>query len=413
MARLLTCTALNASEYPVKLKRLPEDFQVEELTEFAATGGPFALYRLSKRSLGTPEAISAIARKWHLPRRVISYGGLKDKHAQTHQYITIQRGPPRPLEQYDFELRYLGQAERPFTPHEIAGNRFSITVRDLSSADLEHMQAALNEVQAAGIPNYFDDQRFGSIGKSGEFIAKAWCRGDYERALWLALADLHEHDRPEEREQKRLLQEHWGNWPQCKQALQRSSRRSIVTFLADCPDRPDYKRAFALVQPDLRGLYLSALQSAIWNQMLARFLRQALPPEQLLDVPLRLGPVPFFRAISPEQRSLLRQQLPLPSARLHLEPGPVEELIEQTLVPFGLPLRELRVKFPRESFFSKGDRAVAVAVANLNHAVADDELYPRRSKLLLNFDLQRGSYATILVKRITPGANVDDFAETD
>ena len=41
----------------MKQKSLPEDFRVEELTDFAPTEGPYAFYRLTKRGLGTPEAI--------------------------------------------------------------------------------------------------------------------------------------------------------------------------------------------------------------------------------------------------------------------------------------------------------------------------------------------------------------------
>ncbi|MBC7815791.1 MAG: hypothetical protein IAG10_02705 [Planctomycetaceae bacterium] len=48
----------------MKLKCLPEDFRVTELTDRATNGrGPFALYRLTKQSLGTPEAIDAILRR--------------------------------------------------------------------------------------------------------------------------------------------------------------------------------------------------------------------------------------------------------------------------------------------------------------------------------------------------------------
>ena len=55
----------------MKLKRLPEDFQVEELTAFApGPTGEFALYRLTKRGLGTPETIQAITRRWQVAIRV-------------------------------------------------------------------------------------------------------------------------------------------------------------------------------------------------------------------------------------------------------------------------------------------------------------------------------------------------------
>src|SRR6185436_18845814 len=97
----------------MKLRRLPEDFAVEELADFPADGGPFALYRLSKRSLGTMEAVQAVAQRWKLPPRRISYGGLKDRHAVTGQIVTIENGPRRGLEQTGFALSYLGQAARP------------------------------------------------------------------------------------------------------------------------------------------------------------------------------------------------------------------------------------------------------------------------------------------------------------
>jgi tRNA pseudouridine13 synthase len=392
----------------VKIKRLPEDFRVEELTGFPSNGGAYALYRLTKRSIGTPEAVDEVVRRWKIPRHRISYGGLKDKHAVTSQFVTVQNGPRRNLAQKSFELHYVAQAAKHFTPHEISANRFAIVLRDLSDEALKRALDGVPQVRLEGLPNYFDDQRFGSVGGSGEFIGQAWCAGDYERALWLALADAHPDDRTDERRQKAILRENWGQWRACKDALDRSHRRSIVTYLADKPpDRPDYRGAFARVKVDLRGLYLAAFQSHLWNRMLARFLRRETPAGQLADLSLQLGPVPFFHGLNGDLAARLRStQLPLPSARLHLDPqkpadAPLVALITNTLGEFGLELRQLRVKYPRDSFFSKGQRAVAVAVGGLEAEPAADELYPGRKKLFLQFELPRGSYATLLVKRLT------------
>ncbi len=386
----------------MKIKRLPEDFQVEELSEFPSPGGAYALYRLSKTSIGTPEAIDEVVRRWKIPRHRISYGGLKDKHAVTTQFVTVQNGPRRNLAQKSFEFTFLAQAARHFTPREISGNRFAIVIRDLSDAWLAKALETLPQVQIDGLPNYFDDQRFGSVGASGEFIGQAWCAGNYERALWLALADPHPDDRTDERRQKEIMREHWGQWRACKDALDRSHRRSIVTYMADKPpDKPDYRGAFARIKVDLRGLYLAAFQSCLWNRMLTRFLSREAPVDQLTEVSLKLGPVPFFRGIGGDLAARLRStELPLPSARLHLDEGPMLSLITEVLGEFGLELRQLRVKYPRDSFFSKGNRPVAVAVGNLSYESLDDDLYPGRKKLLLRFDLPRGSYATILVKRL-------------
>lgn len=392
--------------FSVKLKCTPEDFQVEELTDFSASGGPYALYRLTKRSIGTPEAIDAVARRWNVPRQRLAYGGLKDKHAITQQFVTLKNGPRRDVLQSHLEMRYLGQAARDFGPTDITGNRFAIVMRDLSDPALQNAIQALEDVRGGGLPNYFDDQRFGSVGASGEFIGRAWCAGDFERALWLVLADPNADDRPDEREQKQILRDHWGKWKECKAALARSNRRSIITYLADKPaDRPsDFRGAFARLRVDLRSLYLAAFQSDLWNRLLARWIRSEFPDDQLVSVPLKLTTAPFLRATACAADKFSGFELPLPSARLHLDEGPMHSLISEVLLEQGLELRQLRVKYPRDSFFSKGNRQALIALRRLSFAAEPDELYPRRQKLVLKCDLPRGAYATILVKRLTDAA---------
>src|ERR1700683_3085094 len=113
----------------MKLKQKPEDFRVEEIAAPALEGGHFALYRLEKTSLGTPEAIGAICRAWRLVREAVSVGGLKDRHAATRQYLSIEKGPRRKLSQTNFSLEYLGQTARPFDSKDILANRFEIVIR--------------------------------------------------------------------------------------------------------------------------------------------------------------------------------------------------------------------------------------------------------------------------------------------
>ena len=385
----------------MKLKSRPEDFEVEELADVPLGDGAFAVYLLTKQSLGTPEAITAIQRRWKLERRQISYGGLKDKHAVTRQWVAIHRGPRRNLEQTNFTLVYQGQTAREFTPHDILGNRFAITLRGLTANAANDIVAAVPLVQRDGMPNYFDDQRFGSLGQSGEFIAQPWCRGDFERTLWLMLAEPNPHDRPDDREEKRLLREHWSRWDACKAALPKSSRRSIVTFLCDHPT--DFRKAVALVRQDLRSLYLAAYQSHLWNRILAAILRERISQKQRFDVKLETATVPFFHRLDDAGRSLLHElALPLPSARLHFDEGnPLRPLYEQVLQAERLELRELRVKYPRDSFFSKGERSAIVVPGDLEARIQPDELHPGQSAVALRFTLPRGAYATIVVKRLT------------
>ena len=92
--------------------------------------------------------------------------------------------------------------------------------------------------------------------------------------------------------------------------------------------------------------------------------------------------------------------MPLPSARLKPEPGPVRDLLDETLRQSGIELRQIRIKYPRDTFFSKGYRSAMFVPQQLSHALEPDELYAQRQKLSLAFTLSRGCYATLLVKRL-------------
>jgi len=383
----------------MKLKRVPEDFQVEELTDVAPSAGPFALYRLTKRWLGTPEAVEAILQCWRIERQRVSYGGLKDFHGVTQQHLTIEQGPRRDLHQARFDLSYLGQVPQHFHARDVAGNRFVVVLRDLAPAAADRCQTALSALASQGVPNYFDDQRFGSVGHSGQFIAEPWCHGDYERALWLALADPNDHDTPADVDEKAFLRDHWGDWPACQPRMAQPDRCRIVGLLADRPG--DFRAAIARLPIDLRSLYASAFQSHLWNRLLDRYLRTLCGPEQLGVLPLRLFPVAYPRELEQRQAATLAScELPLPSARLKPDPGPIRDLLDETLREFGIELRQIRIKYPRDTFFSKGYRSTMFVPQQLSHTLEPDELYAERRKASLSFTLSRGCYATLLVKRL-------------
>jgi tRNA pseudouridine13 synthase len=391
----------------MKLKQLPEDFEVEELADIVPTGaGPFALYRLEKRSWTTLDALQAIRRRWKIEPRRLSYGGLKDRHAQTVQYLTILHGPRRGLVHHRVTLRYLGQVTSltsPYTSKDIRANRFRITLRALGSDETHAARQALEEMRQHGVPNYFDDQRFGSVVQE-RFVARSLVQGRYEEALQLALAEPYAYDPSAQKREKAILRQHWRDWAACKALLPRGHARSIVDYLVSHPE--DFRGALARLRPELRALYLSAYQSYLWNRILARALAQLCRPDQLVPIDLRLGTVPMHRRLDETQRDrLARLLLPLPSARLKLDPGePQAPLIEAVMAEEGVPLHEMKVKAFREPYFAKGSRSALCLPVGLASEVSPDERHQGQQKLILSFDLPRGSYATLIVKRIQQAA---------
>ena len=398
----------------MKVKRLREDFIVREMTQFPVPGGPHATYLLEKAGLGTPEAIQEIIKCWNLSRSQIGYGGLKDRHAVTSQTITIYRGPERDIEQRSFTLTYIGQAPREFGAKDIESNAFEITLRGLRADKVEAIEKACATL-AAGIPNYFDDQRFGSLGASRQFVAQPWCLGDYERALFLMIAEENTHDRPRERAQKEILRKHWGDWIECKRILDRSHRRSIVTYLCDHPT--DFRRALALVRIDLRSIYVAAFQSQLWNQVVAQWWRNQLPESQLLKVQGAGSELVFPAVMNAELVAKARRlQIPLPSARQKDWHPEIGALLDAVLTQYSMQRHEIRLKYPRDTFFSKGVRDVMLMPKGLKWHRDLDEVVGRDDvfKLKLDFSLLRGQYATMLIKfldTVSHGAVSDMFEE--
>ncbi len=109
----------------------------------------------------------------------------------TTQYLTIFDGPSASIDNAAFSLEHLGRLESSLSAGRIsAGNRFEVVIRGpLRPIRPRARSIWSRSIERDGLPNYFDDQRFGSVGYSGEFIAHAWLKGDAERALELALAE--------------------------------------------------------------------------------------------------------------------------------------------------------------------------------------------------------------------------------
>lgn len=394
--------SFRSDRHVMKLKRIPEDFQVEELPSVEPTErGRYAFYRLTKRGIGTIEAVEVIRRRWNVASSRLHYGGMKDRHALTIQYLTILEGPMQAIRQENLTLEPVGRLPHAYGPGYFRGNRFSLVLRDLSSQAAERAEKVALEIPTDGLPNYFDDQRFGSVGFDGGFIAEAWLKGDHERAFRLAMAEPNLSDRPGTKQEKAILRETWGDWVEAKKRLPRSHARSLVTYLVDHPT--DFRGAFARLKRDLRSIYFSAYQSYLWNLMLGRLIEDSTRPDQRVPIDFKVASLPLHQGLDPDQAKVLSGwKIPLPASRTPLPAeGPERELAESVLGPMGLQWEELKVKHLKDVYFSKGTRNALFFVENLEHGVERDDLYPGRRKMRMGFELPKGAYATLVVKRLT------------
>jgi tRNA pseudouridine13 synthase len=147
----------------------PEDFRVDELPSFAATGeGEHLLLTIEKRGMNTSHVAGLLAKWGAIPEMGVGYAGMKDRHAVTTQRFSVhfpKRVSPDVAALQGDGLRVLeyGWHNRKLSRGALAGNRFELLLQAVEGdrAEVENRLVAIRE---QGIANYFGVQRFGHGG---------------------------------------------------------------------------------------------------------------------------------------------------------------------------------------------------------------------------------------------------------
>ena len=154
-----------------RMRSTPEDFFVEELPGFDASGvGEHLLLTIEKRGMNTAFAAKRIAEWAGVAESAIGYAGLKDRHAVTRQRFSVwipKKIAPDFAALQAGDLRLLEHAwhTRKLPRGALAGNRFVLVLRDVTG-DRASLDKRLHDIAQHGVPNYFGEQRFGRGGNN-------------------------------------------------------------------------------------------------------------------------------------------------------------------------------------------------------------------------------------------------------
>ncbi|MGC9109948.1 MAG: tRNA pseudouridine(13) synthase TruD [Caldimicrobium sp.] len=380
-----------------KYKVHPEDFIVSEVINlYPQEKGEYSLYLLRKENLTTWEALGQIAKTLKLPLKYFGYGGLKDKKAVAFQYITIKDGPKRDLKSSNFELVYLGKVNKPLSKEHLLGNNFEIKVYDVDIPE-DKILYELESIKNFGIPNYFDEQRFSSVGNHLKFAAKEIIQGNYEEALFLILAESSPDEITYSKKLRNCLRKNWRKWENCLKYARLKWEKELIKFLSQHkPSKRTFKRALHLVDQEYLFYLGNVYQSYLWNEVLKEILKYLEVGE--FSIPFFLGEFYFYRKLSEEKLNLLKNlKIPFPSPKLNLEDTeeiPLKSLYLKVLNREGFQdLKELR-SFIKGLIFKTYPRPAIVFPENLSCVRLSEKTYK------LTFFLEKGSYATLVLKRI-------------
>lgn len=159
-----------------RLRVEPEDFVVDEELGFEPAGqGQHVLLRVRKRNANTEWVARALARIAGCRIGDVGYAGMKDRRAVTTQWFSVPRGVEldrwRETRADDFEVLEAHAHTRKLPRGALAGNRFTIRIRDLAVNEAS-LRERLTLIGSHGVPNYFGAQRFGRDGGNLEAIQR-------------------------------------------------------------------------------------------------------------------------------------------------------------------------------------------------------------------------------------------------
>lgn len=156
-----------------RLRVEPEDFVVVEQPLVEPDGqGEHAWLWVRKRGQNTDWVAGQLAHLAGVKPRDVSYAGLKDRHAVTEQWFSVQlpgRADPdwSALDAEDVTVLEARRHSRKLRRGALRGNRFRLRLRDFTG-DAVALAERAGGIATCGLPNYFGAQRFGRDGSNLE-----------------------------------------------------------------------------------------------------------------------------------------------------------------------------------------------------------------------------------------------------
>jgi tRNA pseudouridine13 synthase len=377
----------------MRIKRLVDDFRVEERICLPEGPGSYAYYRVEKTGKSTLAVRDEMAARLKVTPSALVFPALKDKAAVAIQYASVRKRGPQEISGSRYTARRVGWGTRALRPSDLDGNKFSLIVRKLTAKEAGLLGPRVEQLGVYGLINYFDDQRFGSHTEGG-FIGKEILKRDAERVVHMYLAEEMAGDRRDVREFKRLCASHWGQWGYLlHQAPRPSNYRSVITYLKDHPH--EYRKATNLIKDRLLSIYLSAYQSWVWNQIVAAYVERDGELARAINL---LGTRFPVAEPGPETLALQEELVDLPRLTARYT-GPFEQAAQAVFEKESLGLQEFKARILRRAYVTKGERPVAfLPTAVAVSAPSDDTQFPGRRQLTVEFALGAGQYATLVLR---------------
>jgi len=383
----------------MKLKQQPSDFIVEELPSVPVSSekDEHAVFLLEKQEIDTFDAVRRIAQRLQISLFEIGYAGLKDKHALARQYISIPtKYNVQGLKMEPLVLSLVGYSRKKIKIGDLAGNRFSIVVRDVEEHELPGIAQRAKALAVSGVPNYFDSQRFGSVIDT-TFIGKEVVKKNYEKAVKQYLTSYQKSELKKIKDEKRRILSQWYDLTKV-----RVFTKAFAVVIKEYVTTKEWRAAYRKIPAHLREMYVNAYQSFLWNECVKEILKHSVEKKKLYSVEYAIGSLLFYTDLSEqEMKHIPKTFLTISETALFSEDE--QRIVDRILAKEGLILADFKIEAETGNFFKT--RARQILLIPEDFVISEpmrDELNSKgttmRYKIQVSFSLPKGSYATVVTK---------------
>jgi tRNA pseudouridine13 synthase len=383
------------------IKARDEDFFVQELPLYEASGeGEHVYCEIQKVGIPTFAAVHSIADALNVSSRDIGYAGMKDARAVSRQVLSVWGTTPEAvmaLQLPGITVQWASRHVNKLRLGHLAGNRFAIKIREVEPTHVVRAKAIMQALATRGVPNFFGEQRFGRR-MNNDKVGAALIRNDNIEILRLLLGDPMEGlDDPKTLHARKAFESRDNDtamkfWPRNAGMERRVLARLMKTHKPSAAVRS--------IDEKLRRLWVSALQSKLFNDLLALRIA-AFDQVEVGDLAWKHDSGSVFRveqleADAPRAASFeISPTGPLIGYRMTLPEGRPLELERSVFESYGLTPDAFRQ--PGQHRIKGARRPLRVKPTDVDLAAGVDE---HGSYITVAFTLPPGSFATVVLNEV-------------
>lgn len=379
-----------------RYKEQAEDFLVEEIPLYPCSGtGEHSYLWIEKEGITTRELLRQLCRGLNLKERDLGYAGLKDARALTRQLISIPARREARLDGLNLrqaKILSINRHDNKLRLGHLAGNRFSIRLRDTRADALTRAAAIFKRLQADGVPNRFGEQRYGILNNS-HHLGRLLLQKDYPGFCSELIGDPQQITDPQWKRAAQAFRA--GDLDLALASLPRRMREEQHLLQTLKNGQPEEQAVLNLPRALLR-LLLSAYQSQLFDHLL----EQRLPHLNQLetgDLAVKHVNGACFQVIDAAREQVradcfeISPSAPLFGHKVLLAEGVPGARERQLLEQEGLRLPEMKLG---EGLSMPGERRpLRVPLGSARASATADGLQ-------LDFSLPKGSYATSVLSEL-------------